>query len=189
MDAKKINMIPDVTLHDKTFEVYIPKKRIASVVLDMVDKVAHEIGDVCPIFVGVLNGSFLFMSDFVRHYPYNCEISFLKMASYQGTGTTGKVKTLLGVNEDFSGRTVVILEDIVDTGNTLEELYRLFEKQGVKDFRVATLFFKPDAYTKKLPVHYVGMEIENKFIVGYGLDYDGLGRNLPHIYKLKGQTE
>ena len=79
--------------------------------------------------------------------------------------------------------------DIVDTGNTLEELYRLFEKQGVKDFRVATLFFKPDAYTKKLPVHYVGMEIENKFIVGYGLDYDGLGRNLPHIYKLKGQTE
>ena len=102
MDAKKINMIPDVTLHDKTFEVYIPKKRIESVVLDMVDKVAHEIGDVCPIFVGVLNGSFLFMSDFVRHYPYNCEISFGEIPpAYQGTGTTGKVKTLLGVNRIF----------------------------------------------------------------------------------------
>lgn len=178
-------MIPDVTLHDKTFEVYIAKKKIESAVLDLVDHVAHDLGDVCPIFIGVLNGAFLFMSDFVRHYPYNCEISFVKMASYQGTHTTGKVKTLLGVNEDFTGRTVVVLEDIVDTGNTIEELHKVFKDSGVKDFRIATLFFKPDSYTKKLPIDYVGMEIENKFIVGYGLDYNGLGRNLPHIYKLK----
>ena len=107
------------------------------------------------------------------------------MASYQGTHTTGKVKTLLGVNEDFTGRTVVVLEDIVDTGNTIEELHKVFKDSGVKDFRIATLFFKPDSYMKKLPIDYVGMEIENKFIVGYGLDYNGLGRNLPHIYKLK----
>lgn len=179
-------MIPDVTLHDKTFEVYIAKKKIESTVLDMVDHVARDLGpEVCPIFIGVLNGAFLFMSDFVRHYPYNCEISFVKMASYRGTASTGKVHTLLGVNEDFSGRTVVVLEDIVDTGNTIEHLYEVFKDSGVKDFRVATLFFKPDSYTKDLPVHYRGMNIENKFIVGYGLDYDGLGRNLPHIYKLK----
>ena len=179
-------MIPDVTLYDKTFEVYIPKKRIEATVLDLVDHVAHDLGEeACPIFVGVLNGAFLFMSDFVRHYPYNCELSFVKMASYQGTSTTGQVQTLLGVNEDFSERTVVVLEDIVDTGNTIERLYELFRESGVKDFRIATLFFKPDSYKKDLPIHYRGMDVENKFIVGYGLDYNGLGRNLPHIYQLK----
>ena len=125
-------MIPDVTLYDKTFEVYIPKKRIEATVLDLVDHVAHDLGEAaCPIFVGVLNGAFLFMSDFVRHYPYNCELSFVKMASYRGTSTTGHVQTLLGVNEDFSGRTVVVLEDIVDTGNTIERLYELFRESGV----------------------------------------------------------
>lgn len=107
------------------------------------------------------------------------------MASYRGTSTTGHVQTLLGVNEDFSGRTVVVLEDIVDTGNTIERLYELFRESGVKDFRIATLFFKPDSYKKDLPIHYRGMDVENKFIVGYGLDYNGLGRNLPHIYQLK----
>ena len=94
-------MIPDVKLHDKTFEVYIAKKKIESAVLDLVDKVSCDLGDICPVFVGVLNGAFLFMSDFVRHYPYNCEISFVKMASYRGTQTTGRGQTLCGVYDDF----------------------------------------------------------------------------------------
>lgn len=178
-------MQSEVTLHDKTFEIFINEDKIKSTVQRMVEEVAAELGDCQPVFIGVLNGCFLFVSDFVRNYPYNCEVSFVKMASYEGTSTTGSVKTLLGVNEDLTGRTVVILEDIVDTGNTLEELHQIFKDRGAKEMRVATLFLKPEAYKKDLPIEHVGMEIGNNFIVGYGLDYDGLGRNLPHIYELK----
>jgi len=174
-----------VKLHDKTFEIFIPQDRIAEAIKKMVDEVEAEIGDDNPIFIGVLNGSFLVVADFVRQYKYNCEVSFVKMASYVGTGTTGEVRTLLGINEDLKGRTVVILEDIVDTGNTLEKLIEIFAEKELKALKIATLFYKPEAYKKPYPIDYVGMEIENKFIVGYGLDYDGWGRNLPHIYKLK----
>ena len=175
----------EVTLHDKTFEIFIEKERIDTAIEKMVREVEEELGDCNPLFIGVLNGSFLVVADFVRRYNYNCEVSFVKMASYEGTGTTGEVKTLLGVNEDMEGRTVVILEDIVDTGNTLEKLIEIFEDKKVKNLKIATLFYKPEAYKKTHPIDYVGMEIENKFIVGYGLDYDGWGRNLPHIYQLK----
>ena len=106
------------------------------------------------------------------------------MASYEGTETTNVVKELIGINQDLSGRTVVIIEDIIDTGNTIEELKHLFKAQNVKHFKIATLFFKPEAYKKDIKIDYVGVRIPNKFIVGYGLDYDGLGRNLTEIYKL-----
>jgi hypoxanthine phosphoribosyltransferase len=107
------------------------------------------------------------------------------MASYEGTSSTEEVKQLLGLNQDLTGRTVVVIEDIVDTGNTLVALKALFESENVIEFRIATLFFKPEAYKKDLPINYVGIRIPNKFIVGYGLDYDGLGRNLPEVYQLK----
>ena len=174
-----------VQLHDKSFEIFIREKEIAKAIKKMVDEVEAEIGDKNPLFIGVLNGSFLVVADFVRQYKYNCEVSFVKMASYVGTGSAGKVQTLLGLNEDLKGRTVVILEDIVDTGNTLEKLIEIFKEKEVETLKIATLFFKPEAYKKPYPVDYIGMEIENKFIVGYGLDYDGWGRNLPHIYQLK----
>jgi len=174
-----------VKLHDKEFEIFIHQDEIAKAIKKMVDEVEAEIGDQNPLFIGVLNGSFLVVADFVRQYKYNCEVSFVKMASYTGTGSTGDVKTLLGINENLEGRTVVVLEDIVDTGNTLEKLIGIFEEKGVKDLKIATLFYKPEAYKKSYPIDYVGMEIENRFIVGYGLDYDGWGRNLPHIYQLK----
>ena len=178
------NMVPDIKLLDKKFRLYIHASQIEETVKKMVQKVADDLGeDACPVFVGVLNGVFMFMSDFVRHYPYVCQVSFLKMSSYEGTDSTGKVKTLLGINEDLKGRTVVVLEDIVDTGNTLVELHSLFKDKGIKDCRVATLFFKPESYSKDLPIEYVGMDIDNRFIVGYGLDYNGVGRNLPHIYQ------
>lgn len=176
--------VADVCLLDKKFRLYIHASQIEETVKKMVQKVADDLGeDACPVFVGVLNGVFMFMSDFVRHYPHICQVSFLKMSSYQGTGSTGSVKTLVGINEDLSGRTVVVLEDIVDTGNTLVELHNLFKDKGIKDFRVATLFFKPESYNKSIPIEYVGMDIDNRFIVGYGLDYNGMGRNLPHIYQ------
>jgi|LGVE01.1.fsa_nt_gb hypoxanthine phosphoribosyltransferase len=178
-------MKKEVTLHDKTFEIFIHQDKIAEAISKMVSDVEREIGDDNPIFIGVLNGSFLVVADFVRQYKYNCEVSFVKMASYVGTGTTGEVRTLLGINEDLKGRTVVILEDIVDTGNTLEKLIGIFEDKELKALKIATLFYKPEAYKKDHPIDYIGMEIENKFIVGYGLDYDGWGRNLPHIYQLK----
>ncbi len=174
-----------VQLHDKSFEIFIKEKEIAKAIKKMVDEVEAEIGDKNPLFIGVLNGSFLVVADFVRQYKYNCEVSFVKMASYVGTGSAGEVQTLLGLNEDLKGRTVVILEDIVDTGNTLEKLIEIFKEKEVETLKIATLFFKPEAYKKPYPVDYIGMEIENRFIVGYGLDYDGWGRNLPHIYQLK----
>ncbi|MCK5825119.1 MAG: hypoxanthine phosphoribosyltransferase [Ichthyobacteriaceae bacterium] len=175
----------EVQLHDKTFEIFITEDEILKAVEKLVSEVEEKIGDDNPLFIGVLNGSFLVVADFVRRYKYNCEVSFVKMASYEGTGSTGKVKTLLGVNEDLKGRNIVIIEDIVDTGNTLEELLKLFGDKELKSLSVATLFYKPEAYKKDFPIEHIGMEIENKFIVGYGLDYDGWGRNLPHIYKLK----
>ena len=174
-----------VTLHDKSFEIFIHQDRIAEAIEKMVKEVEEDVGDDNPIFIGVLNGSFLVVADFVRKYKYNCEVSFVKMASYVKTGSTGDVKTLLGINEDLKGRNVILLEDIVDTGNTLEKLIEIFEAKELKSLKIATLFYKPEAYKKSHPIDYIGMEIENKFIVGYGLDYDGWGRNLPHIYQLK----
>ena len=137
-----------------------------------------------PVFIGILNGSFMFAADFIRKYPYNCHITFVKMASYNGTNSSGKIKHLVGLNEDLEGKTVIILEDIIDTGNTLSEIYDIFRDKKVKALKIATLFFKPDVFRKELPIDYIGMSIPDKFIVGYGLDYDGLGRNLPDIYQL-----
>jgi hypoxanthine phosphoribosyltransferase len=120
----------------------------------------------------------------LKKYKKHCEVSFIKMASYEGTETTHDVKQLIGLNQDLTGRTVIIIEDIVDTGNTLVELKEMFKQQNVKHLKIATLFFKPEAYKKDIKIDYIGIRIPNKFIVGYGLDYDGLGRNLGEVYKL-----
>jgi len=128
-------------------------------------------------------GSFMFAADFLREYPYDCHISFVKLASYEGVSSSGKIRQLVGINEDLEGKTVVILEDIIDTGNTLTEIYEIFRQKNVKKLIIATLFFKPDVFRKELHIDYIGKSIEDKFIVGYGLDYDGLGRNLPDIYQ------
>ena len=125
------------------------------------------------------------MANFVKHYAQPCEVNFVKLASYEGTSSTGEIKQLIGLSQSLEGRSVVIIEDIVDTGNTVEELKNIFEAQKVKQLKIATLFFKPEAYTKNIHLDYIGFEIPNKFIVGYGLDYDGLGRNLPEIYQLQ----
>jgi len=174
-----------IKLHDKYFTPFVSAKEIDTAIDKMVDKMANDLGDVIPVFIGVLNGSFMVVSDFVKKYPKPCEVSFVKLASYEGVESTEDIKHLIGLNEDVSGRTVVILEDIIDTGNTLESIYDIFENKGVKKLHVATLFHKPEAYRKDLKIDYIGIEIPNKFIVGYGLDYNGLGRDLPEVYQIK----
>jgi hypoxanthine phosphoribosyltransferase len=174
-----------IQLHDKQFVPFISEQEIAFAIAKMAAQVQADFADETPVFVGVLNGAFMVVSDFMKHYKRPCEVSFIKMASYEGTTSTDQVKQLIGINHDLSGRTVIILEDIVDTGNTVVALKELFKKQNVKHFKIATLFFKPEAYKKEVKIDYVGIRIPNKFIVGYGLDYNGLGRNLPNIYQLK----
>jgi len=174
-----------VKLHDKYFIPFINSKQIASAVKKMANQIEEDLKGEQPIFIGILNGSFMFIADFVRQYKSNCEVSFVKLASYQGTTSTGKIKELVGLQEDLRGKTVVILEDIIDTGNTLKEIFQIFKDKEVKTLKIATLFFKPDVFKKDLKIDYIGCAIANKFIVGYGLDYDGLGRNLTDIYQLK----
>ena len=173
-----------IKLHDLHFKPFIKEEEIANIVKKLVEEVTLDCKNEIPLFIGILNGSFMFVSDFVKSYKGDCEVSFVKLASYQGTSSSEKVKQLVGINEDLEGRTVVILEDIIDTGNTLQEIYKIFKDKKVKQLKIATLFFKPDVFKKELPIDYIGKSIEDKFIVGYGLDYNGLGRNYPAIYQL-----
>lgn len=174
-----------IQLHDKQFVPFISAQEIDFAVAKIAALVEDDFADEVPVFVGVLNGAFMVVSDFMKHYKSPCEVCFLKMASYEGTTSTNDVKQLIGLDQDLTGRTVIIIEDIVDTGNTLIALKELFKQQNVKHFKVATLFFKPEALINDIKIDYVGIRIPNKFIVGYGLDYDGLGRNLPEVYQLK----
>lgn len=171
-----------IKLHDKQFKPFIDSSRIQEAILALANKINQDYKDKQPLFIGVLNGSFLFVADLVREFNGNCDVSFMKMASYEGTSTTGVVNELIGLNEEITGRHVIVLEDIVDTGNTLVKLFQELEKQNPESLEIATLLFKPKAYQKDIPVKYVAMEVGNEFLVGYGLDYDGLGRNLKDIF-------
>ncbi len=173
-----------IHLHDKTFELFISSEEIDFAIANMAKQMDDDFFDEIPVFVGVLNGSFMVLSDLMKKYRGMCEVSFVKMASYEGTQSTNEVKQLIGINENLEGRTVVIVEDIVDTGNTIQELKAIFKDKKVKHLKIATLFFKPDAYKKDIKIDYIGIRIPDKFIVGYGLDYDGLGRNLADVYQL-----
>lgn len=178
---KNQNMIH---LHDKTFVPFISSDELNFAIKNLAKQMDDDFFDEVPVFVGVLNGAFMVLSDLMKEYRGMCEVSFVKMTSYEGTQTTNEVKQLIGLNQNLEGRTVVIIEDIIDTGNTIEELKAIFKEQNVKHLKIATLFLKPDAYKKDIKIDYVGIRIPNKFIVGYGLDYDGLGRNLPDVYQL-----
>lgn len=174
-----------IKLHDKYFKPFVSAKEIDDALQRLVDEIAEDVGDEVPVFIGILNGSFMLTSDFVKKYPKPCEVTFIKLASYEGVKSTEDIQRLIGITQDLTDRTVIILEDIIDTGNTLQEVHRIFKNEKVKSLKIATLFYKPEAYKKDFKLHYVGIEIPNKFIVGYGLDYDGLGRDLPEVYQLK----
>ncbi len=172
-----------IQLKDLNFKVMIPEEEIDKAVSAVAAKINHDYADCdTPIFLGVLNGSFMFMSDLMKKIEFNSELSFVKLASYEGTSTTGAVKSLIGVASSIEGRHIIIVEDIVDSGNSIEHLLEALQPLHPASVKVCTLFFKPKAYTKQLPIDYVAMEIGNEFIVGYGLDYDQLGRNLKDIY-------
>lgn len=173
-----------ITIKDKQFKSYISSVKISEAVKKVAEKINKDLAGESPVFLAVLNGSFMFASDLMKEINLNCEISFVKLASYHGTSSTGTVSELIGLNQDLNGRVVIIIEDIVDTGNTLEKLVEILMSKKVKSFKVATAFFKPTAYTKKMKVDYVGIEIPNDFVVGYGLDYDGYGRNLKDVFVL-----
>jgi hypoxanthine phosphoribosyltransferase len=174
-----------IQLHDKQFVPFISAQEIDFAIAKIAALVEDDFAEETPIFIGVLNGAFMVVSDFMKHYKSPCEVNFIKMASYEGMTSTSEVKQLIGLDRDLTGRTVIVIEDIVDTGNTLVALKQLFKQQNVKHFKIATLFFKPEALVNDIKIDYVGIRIPNKFIVGFGLDYDGLGRNLPEVYQLK----
>lgn len=171
-----------IQIKDKRFRTFITENEILKQVARVAYEINRDLADENPLFVSVLNGSFMFTSDLMKHLNMPCELSFVKLASYEGTSSTGKVKELVGLNNDITGRTVVIVEDIVDTGFTMERLIETLRQRNPKDIRIATLLVKPDKLQVKLDIHYVAMNIPNDFIVGYGLDYDGLGRNYRDIY-------
>lgn len=173
-----------IQLHNKKFEIFIAEEEIHFAIEAMAKQIEADFYDDVPVFIGVLNGSFMVVSDLLKKYNQPCEVSFVKMASYEGTQTTNAVKQLIGLNQNLEGRSVIIVEDIVDTGNTITELKALLKQHHIKHFKIATLFLKADAYTKDIKLDYVGIRIPDKFIVGYGLDYDGLGRNLKDVYQL-----
>lgn len=173
-----------IKLHDEYFKPFLSEDEILSAVKTLADRVAADYKDETPIFVGVLNGAFMFVADFLKAYPHPCEVSFVKMSSYGGLTSTGIVETLLDVSEDIEGKSVIILEDIIDTGRTLQELIHMFSNIKVKEFKIASLFYKSEIYNGEYTIDYVGIEIPDKFIVGYGLDYRELGRNLKEVYQL-----
>ena len=175
----------EVKLNDKEFEIFIDSIEIDKIISQIADKINNSsIKD--PLFIAILNGSFLFAADLIRKINIpNSEISFLKLASYDGLSTTGKVNELIGLSKEIKGRNIIVLEDIIDTGITLEKIIELLEKEGVKTIKIASLLFKPESYSKKFNIDYIGKSIKNDFVVGYGLDYNVKGRNLKNIYKLK----
>lgn len=173
-----------VTLHDKTFELSIPQADIQRAIDKVAAQINQDMGSEVPVFIGLLNGAFMFAADLLKQIEPPCEVSFIKYASYTGTRSAGSVSELIGLNIDLRGRTVIILEDIIDTGLTVGRLLEDLKTKGLKQLKIATMLFKPDAFKGHYDIDYIGMAIANDFIVGYGLDYDGLGRNLKDIYTL-----
>jgi len=173
-----------IKVKDKDFEISIDASVIAAAVKRMAIEINRDYEGKHPLFLAILNGSFVFAADLIRKITIPCEISFVKLASYSGTASTEDVKELIGLNEEITGRHLVIVEDIVDTGITLEKLLKDIEKFEPASVRLACLTFKEKAFKKSFRIDYLGITIPNEFVVGYGLDYDGYGRNLPDIYKI-----
>jgi hypoxanthine phosphoribosyltransferase len=174
-----------IQIKDKNFELFIPEDVILNRIAGLAERINEDFEGKKPVFVCVLNGAFMFASDLMKSIEIPCEISFIRLKSYQGTGSEGKVKELYGFEEDIENRHVVIVEDIVDTGLTIKYLVERLKLHNPASVGIAALCFKPEALITGIQPDYTAMEIPNDFIVGYGLDYDGFGRNLRNIYKIK----
>lgn len=174
-----------VKIKDKEFTIMIPSDKIQLRVQAIADRINEDYTNKQPLFLGVLNGAFLFMADLFKKINLECELSFIRVSSYSGTASTGHVKSVMGLNESVSGRHIIIVEDIIDTGDTANYLLEELKKHTPASVSIATILFKPTALKHDIKPEYVGFEIPPAFVVGYGLDYDGLGRNLNDIYVLK----
>lgn len=175
-----------IKIHDKEFVPYLKDEEIQELVREVALKIYEDYKDETPIFVGVLNGVVMFFADLLKHYPGNCEIAFLQMSSYSGTSSTGVVYKKMDLTKDVKNRHIILVEDIVDTGNTIASLFEYFKNtQSPKSIKVASFLIKPEVYAKTFKIDYVAKEIPNRFVLGYGLDYDELGRNLKDLYQLK----
>ncbi len=174
-----------IKVNDKEFVPYLKNEELQVLIKDLAEKVYEDYKDETPIFVGVLNGVIMFFSDFLKYYPGDCEIAFLQVSSYAGTQSTGIVYKKMELTKEVEGRHIILMEDIIDTGNTIENLFGYFQNtHRPKSLKVATLLLKPEVYNKEFKIDYIAKEIPNKFVLGYGLDYDELGRNLPDLYQL-----
>ena len=173
-----------VRIKDKTFRISIPESEIKARVKALAQQISKDMEGKVPLFLGVLNGSFIFAADLMREITIPCEISFVKLASYQGTTSTGKIKEVIGINENLSDRTVIIVEDIVESGQTMKRMIESLGTRNPESVHICTLFFKPDKLKEELQLDYVAFRIPDDFIVGYGLDYDQQGRELRDIYTI-----
>ena len=174
-----------IKVHDKYFKLYMPFEQIEESVQNVADKINEDLKDVdTPIFLSVLNGSFMFTASLMQKINFQCDIVFIKLASYEGTESTGQVKQQFGVDFDIEGRDIIIVEDIVETGHSMNYLLDHLRRKNPASISICTLFFKPDKFLYEYKVDYVALSIGNEFIVGYGLDYNQIGRNLKDIYVL-----
>ncbi len=173
-----------IRLKDKEFELFIPEKEIQAAIVRMAERIKAEVGDSNPLFVGVLTGAFMFTAELMKQLNASYEITFARYSSYQGMKTTGVLHEIMPVQVDITGRTVILLEDIIDTGYTMKYLKDKLMHDGASEVKLATMLFKPDSLQCDLTPDYVGMEIPSDFIVGYGLDYDDMGRTYRDIYKV-----
>ncbi len=171
-----------IKVYDREFTKSISSEEIQKQVKRIAEEMNKDLEGKDVIFLGILNGAFMFASDLMKKIDIDCHITFLKVASYQGTTSSGKVKRLIGINENIEGKTVVIIEDIVDSGITMDYILKQLRGYEPKEIKIATLLFKPEAFQKDFEIHYKAITIPNDFIVGYGLDYEGYGRNLEDIY-------
>ncbi|UXP33720.1 hypoxanthine phosphoribosyltransferase [Reichenbachiella agarivorans] len=174
-----------IQIEDKKFKKYLDNKEIEEIVSQLADQISKDYQDKTVVLLGILNGSFIFLSDLVKKMSIDPEISFLKLASYDGQKSTGKVKKLIGLDEDLDQKHVLIVEDIVDTGNTLAHIISSLENEGAESVKILTLFHKPDVYNKSIPIDYIGKSIPNDFVIGYGMDYKGYGRSLVDLYQIE----
>jgi len=175
----------NITLVDKEFSLFITADKIQAEVQRIADRINVELNNEDVIFLGILNGAFMFASDLVRKISFDVQVTFVKLTSYNGQSSSGVVKRLIGINEDLKDKTVVIIEDIIDTGNTIESIIAQIKGFRPRQIFVATLLLKPDLYSKEINIDYVGFRIPSNFVVGYGLDYNGFGRNLRNLYSLE----
>lgn len=173
-----------IRLKDKEFELFIPEKEIKEAIARMAREIKTDVGDSNPLFVGILNGGFMFAAELMKEMDVRYEITFARYSSYRGLNTTGVVREIMPVQVDVKGRTLILLEDIIDTGYTMQFVMDKLRNDRATDVKLATMLFKPDSMKCDLKPDYVGLQIPSDFIVGYGLDYDGMGRGYRDIYKV-----